>query len=585
MAITLQDGQESPSSLSERILIYCNEVQMLIDEGVEHPRYEFKRTLTITRENLNDRLDFVKLVQGLANADLPEEKFIIIGGDPKERKFYSVSNGEEFDEAALSSVLAKYLDPLPRMQVFNNLQTANGSIFVLIVLDAIQARPILIKTEGQRSDGKARLQVGEIWIKKNTSLKLASRIDIDQMYKQKIEEEAEDRARKRFRQYSELAGSAISNVNPRARLPVREMLVEPEGTFRRFVEELIVENDGPRFRMLLEIIREALIEGWDRLDLLSGSKPQSEEAAEIEIFFRDQFLPSLRSLVVLGLLLIKYGCDFEWLNLSVDVLLETFETSKNLQPLKAVAIARESTSLQWWRPGFEVFLGFRCLAAYAVARNRLAYLGALLPRFAERMDFHGRQELSTPMLFWPIPSVFEKGELDKGRSTFYWQERISSSWGHYFGNYDRFINASCQLEFIIEFNSFLGVNAIHNAVLKRWLEQNAAKRSFLYNPDFFAYSLHLTVPMAEQFCDFIATRDIFPTNLTVEQGLFNSAFQGKTPDQRLVILGQFLDSLQQYQRQSYVPTHFHFVSVYSWEGRLADLVMKYKNAEPPSATK
>ena len=117
-------------------------------------------------------------------------------------------NADEFDAANLSSVLTKYLDPPPRFQVFNHLQTDAGESFVLFVLDANQPRPIVIKTEGQRQDGKTRLQVGEIWIKRGTALCLASRADIDLMYKERVEEEAEDRARKRFKHYSEVSGTS-----------------------------------------------------------------------------------------------------------------------------------------------------------------------------------------------------------------------------------------------------------------------------------------------------------------------------------------------------------------------------------------
>ena len=198
MAHGTQDNQEPQAALSERIEEYRREIQSLIRQGVEHPRFEFKRSSSISRDNLDDRLDFIKLLQGVANAEIAGERCIIIGADPREKLFYPVSNSAEFDQAALSTVVAKYLDPPPLFQVFNNLQTDEGHVFVLLVLDANQRRPIVVRTEGKKSDGKTRLQIGEIWIKKGTALQPATRVDLDLMYRLRMEEEAEDRARKRF---------------------------------------------------------------------------------------------------------------------------------------------------------------------------------------------------------------------------------------------------------------------------------------------------------------------------------------------------------------------------------------------------
>jgi hypothetical protein len=51
----------------------------------ERCHLELKRTATISRDNLADRLDFIKLVQVLANAHIVDERFIVVGTDQKER--------------------------------------------------------------------------------------------------------------------------------------------------------------------------------------------------------------------------------------------------------------------------------------------------------------------------------------------------------------------------------------------------------------------------------------------------------------------------------------------------------------------
>src|SRR5437016_4086441 len=122
MAIGTQESEGAKGALSGRIEQYRLEIQSLIKQGVEHPQFEFKRSCSIIRDNLDDRLDFIKFLQGVANAEIPGERCIVIGADPKEKKWYGVSNASEFDPATVSSIVAKYLDPPPKFQVFNNLQ-------------------------------------------------------------------------------------------------------------------------------------------------------------------------------------------------------------------------------------------------------------------------------------------------------------------------------------------------------------------------------------------------------------------------------------------------------------------------------
>jgi hypothetical protein len=116
----------------------------------------------LKRESLEERFSFIKLLQGLANAEIDGERCVVIGADPKQKKFFPVTNLEEFDAAKISQVLASYVEPLPLFNVFS-ITTEDEQPFVLIVLDANQPRPIFITKEGHLDDGKERLQIGEVW--------------------------------------------------------------------------------------------------------------------------------------------------------------------------------------------------------------------------------------------------------------------------------------------------------------------------------------------------------------------------------------------------------------------------------------
>jgi len=186
-------------------------------------------------------------------------------------------------------------------------------------------------------------------------------------------------------------------------------------------------------------------------------------------------------------------------------------------------------------------------------------------------------------LFWPLPNLFTSGGLlepKDGRSTFYWKERVSTSWGNYFGNEEKFLGAACELEFLLELNSYLGTNAIKDPKISQWLEINSRGISFDYNPDLYAYDLHWTVPMAERLYDLIAAEKAFPSYLAIEPKLFDLVFKDKNREQRLLVYGGFLYHLKVWQEQVMFQLFHHWPFGYTWEGRLRDIEEKYEAQLP-----
>jgi hypothetical protein len=54
-----------PVTVADRFDAYRIEIEKIVTRGIEHPNYELKRTVTISKDNLADRLDFVKLIPGV----------------------------------------------------------------------------------------------------------------------------------------------------------------------------------------------------------------------------------------------------------------------------------------------------------------------------------------------------------------------------------------------------------------------------------------------------------------------------------------------------------------------------------------
>jgi hypothetical protein len=330
--------------------------------------------------------------------------------------------------------------------------------------------------------------------------------------------------------------------------------------------------------MLVELIRETLVEGWVKQDIRQ-SFPQDLKTSAFALadFFRDEYLPALQALVSTCLNIIKHNGEQDWFVSAIQMLTEAFEETRDLRRLKSPYYSQHTGTLQWWRPAFEIFVAVRCIATYSVMRGRARFLTPVLQCLVRPIRADNQGEDRFPMLFWPLPSgMFPDGELMQGRSAFLWKERISTSWSSYFGTFEKYIAAACQLELLLEFNSYLG-NSVNDDGLRKWLEKHAADVNFLYIPDLYSSSLDITVPMAERCYDLIAAQDkTSPSQYEIIPFLFAALFGSKTLDQRQLLYGAFLDNTKIWQSQVMMQQFRRFPFMFDWHGRLAPLVQKYR---------
>jgi len=595
-----QKSLAQPASLPSRVEQYRREIQRLVGLGAEHPRYEMKRECSIANENMKSKLGFVKLVQGLANAHITEERFIVIGADQKERKFFPVENADEFDPAKLSAILGKYLEPLPNFEAFNALTTNDGLRFVLVVLGASQPRPIVIKADAETNGRSVRIRKGEIWIKENTGLRPATREDLDVMYRGRIEAEAESRSRARFAVLRDELNARLTLGLPAGpRIPTKDMLFGKDEDFRLFVQELVAGRDDSPFLMLVENMRDIVVEGWHKSDAYTtGSPPNvSEFVATVTDYRKNQFLPTLRRLVEAGLLLIKhdmrrppFGSDSfgpNWFEAVVNLLVEVFETShrlerlKLIQPWKDFGQIQTEEELSHWFPALEALISGRTLAIYAIKRGRYEFLPPLLKRFVRPVG-DTRRKLQ-PFCFWPLHAPLA---MPGGRTEFCWESRVRDCWGEYFGNRESFLESACQYEFVLELNSFIGVGlGGKQADVEKWLTEFRPGVSFAYQSDLILHDLGAVIAIAEKLYQALerGPDDALIYCLTVEKTLTDMLLKGGTRDDRVLLLGRYLQHLQQAQADYYL-SRPSFPPGVSWGAKLEPLVQVARQANPETGS-
>jgi hypothetical protein len=260
-----QTESTQPMSLSERAARYTQEVEKVVREIGEHPLYELKRSCALS--DLADKMEFVKDVQSICTSKIELERFLVIGADQKTKAFVSVDNLEEFDEAKVRAQLAKYLHPVPEFQVFT-LESSDDKTFVLLVFPRQRSRRIVAKVSVDHPSEKAPkllLRKGDMWTKGNSTAKrLADSEDWDAIYEEVIEIETERRTRQRTAHDIERATAQekLRSQHGLASLPS----FGTDEDYRALIESLCISRDRGRFLLLLERLRDDLIENWHSID-------------------------------------------------------------------------------------------------------------------------------------------------------------------------------------------------------------------------------------------------------------------------------------------------------------------------------
>lgn len=326
---------ESPP-LSIRADRYRQEVEKVVREVGEHPLFELKRSCAL--RELTEKIEFVKDVQSICTSKIESEKFLVIGADEKGRALVNVDNSADFEEANVRQLLEKYLNPIPLFEVFT-LQSSEGKNFILFVFPPQKTRRIVAKVSVNHAfetAPKALLRKGDLWTKGNSTAKrLAGAEDWDEIYEDLIEFETESRTRQR-------TAHLLERVTAQERLRGAHNItsVPTFGTdeeFKVLIENLSVSDDRPRFRALLEGLRDDLVEGWHAIDGFEPDKYGSAQSivpdrvAAVRDHKTNVFMPAMQRLRSAAIYVIKNGGPTEFLQMAVNLLQEVYETSDRLR--------------------------------------------------------------------------------------------------------------------------------------------------------------------------------------------------------------------------------------------------------------
>src|SRR6266850_2457283 len=325
-----QSEQAVPELALERSLRICNYIEELILAVGEHPECELKTSWP--RGSQYHRAEMVKDIQATANSAVGEdkEKYIVIGADQQSRTITGC-NPADYDDAGIRQLVENYLDPVPEFEVLS-LRSSTNVDFVVLRFPFQPQRPFVAKAQIRGDNNRIYLEEGQIWIKPGGSetggtgkrlvksrQELVDLIDITPRVNHEVQ-------------------TRIGRLMPQIRLEERTRLGSGEATllpvltatdeeFESYVEQLLVGDKINHLHVALEKLRDRLVLGWQ-----AHFDPDGRiSAKQIGAIKESDFLPAMRRLVLLGLLLIKFSASLQWFDAVANLMVEVFESSHGLR--------------------------------------------------------------------------------------------------------------------------------------------------------------------------------------------------------------------------------------------------------------
>jgi hypothetical protein len=501
----VEEQVTNTQSLPDRAARYREVVERVVREVGEHPLCELKRSYALS--TLAEKIEFVKDVQSICTSRIDSEKFLVVGADEHARCFVNVQNLSEFDEAKLRQQLSAHLDPVPEFEPFA-LTSTDGHAFMLFVFPRQKTRIILAtKTVIDDSSGKPRLLLreGDLWTKgSSTGRRLATRDDWAEIFEDIVEREAEKRTRQRTAHLLERATAQEKIRNEYGAVSVPSFGTDEE--YRALIESLCASKDRGRYGLLLERLRDDLIEEWYSIDAfadddvtqLQGALP--ERAVRVRNHKTNVFLPAMQRLTTAAIYTTKNEGPLEFLAMAVQLLEDVYETTNRLRHgylgslhLRGRASASSAEHVSHTIPALESLVSLHLIGAYIAKRRRFGYLPIILRRLVREAGGDMTPELTRPLAFWPLrggwgePATLRQPD---GRIQLC-AERATSDPAllKLFGSEAGAIESLCQYELLLQLNCYLTLEEGHTPETVAHVKKTYPEVDFRFFPSFVTFPL------------------------------------------------------------------------------------------------
>ncbi len=490
------ESEQMPEGLAlARALRIRDYIEQLVAAVGEHSECELKKSWLRNTSFL--RAEMIKDFQSTANSaiDPKKEKFIAIGIDEQTRTITGC-NPADYDEAGIRQLLEQYLDPVPEYEVLS-LKSNAGVDFVVVRFPFQQNRPIVTKAQIRDDRNRILLDAGQIWLKPgrsgtggtgkrliNSRQELIELINIEP----RVEREVEARLEQLLPEI---------RLEERTRLQANDATIVPVLTatdeeFESYVEQLLAAERLNHLRVVLEKLRDHVVLCWQ-----SGFDEHGRVTAQrIREIKEQDFLPAVRRLSLLGMLLIKFAAPLNWFESVVDLFVQIFESSHTLRNAQYPQPPHDENCTlsehdSFTVPALEALLGAYLLSSYAlVIRERTQYLRSLFPCIVKAVE-GPNDESKSFLLFWPLTYRWRTPDVRRDMlvvERYARGDRIESL----MGNADRLKQAILQVDCLVDWHAVLaqrprqGEPETHAfftskyAGIGTWFNQNFTKQNLEY---------------------------------------------------------------------------------------------------------
>lgn len=499
--VPVENSQSSViESAPERATRVRDFVERMIVTVREHPECELKREWKRNTPYL--KAEFIKDIQSIANSAIVpgQEKYLVVGVDEVTKEIVGCNHGD-YDDAEMVEVLERYLDPMPKVEVLH-LLASNGKDIVVVRIPYQPQRPIVVR-DSVRDNTRAYLEEGQIWLKPGAPgtassgkrlLKareeLLSLIDIEPRVQSELNERVNQILPQiRLEERTRIQTQTISAVSA---------LTMTDEEFEGYLVQVLTSGNEGHLNVLVEMLRDKTVEPWFERDDQARFSPE-----DIQRIKNTAFIPAMRRMTLLGLLLIKFSAPVEWFSKISSLLIEIFNAShalksavSHIDAYSRVASLDEQTG--YTVPAVESLLSSQVLAGYEIQRDSNKYMGTFFSKVVQNVPGINHEPRRMLFMFWPTT---HEGSPDLRRDLMAVEryatgDRIEKL----FRGKEGIREAVMQADFLIEWHSFLSFqhNVAHTPEIAEYFDKNYKGVSTSYWPHFPFDKLALVQPFVDK---------------------------------------------------------------------------------------
>jgi len=335
-----------------------------------------------------------------------------------------------------------------------------------------------------------------------------------------------------------------------------------------------------QLNIIVEKLRDKTVEVW-KTDLDEHTRLSAEEILRIK---ESDFIPAIRRLTLLGLLLVKFSAPQAWFLKVANLLIEIFDMSHYLATKAERFHERHDVNslaeqANYTVPAIESLLSAYVLAGYELSRNSNVYMSLLFGRIVgHRSDpIDVDPEVKWLYLFWPMERA-KWGSPKMSRHQMVIER---------YGNADRIEkllggktgmkSAVLQVDCLIEWHSHLSFDGQGTPETVRYFRERYPNVGTSYFPDFFQEDFSHIEPLINKLGAAVRTGGGEMNDWFVLPGLVD-AFREVEIERRQHLLGKFLLYISREQSRTMLANNRMPYRVH-WPPEIAALVNRVRENE------